>query len=252
MAAIDFPNSPTLNQEFTSGDRTWIWDSVRWLSKGTIVGADGADGIDGIYTPSDTPPENPVNGQPWLNTANGNLFIYWDNSWIQAVGATGATGVLSANNPLSYNATSKTISVLSSPTFAGSLSAPSQPMITGSLTNTTTTNGFANYFYPITNTGMTIGVDRITVPVAGNYLVNFNTITNLTTATRQDTQIYFNGTNQVSALSEDNGTGYHYRSASIVRTLSANDYIQFSSVNWYSNTLTGYVDWRTFSITKLS
>lgn len=25
MAAIDFPNAPTLNQEFTVGDRTWTW-----------------------------------------------------------------------------------------------------------------------------------------------------------------------------------------------------------------------------------
>lgn len=31
--AIDFPNSPTLNQEFTSGGTTWIWDGTKWNIK---------------------------------------------------------------------------------------------------------------------------------------------------------------------------------------------------------------------------
>jgi hypothetical protein len=33
MAAIDFPNSPSLNQEFSVGSKTWIWDGVSWNSK---------------------------------------------------------------------------------------------------------------------------------------------------------------------------------------------------------------------------
>jgi hypothetical protein len=32
MTAIDFPNSPTVNQEFTSGSRTWIWNGTVWNS----------------------------------------------------------------------------------------------------------------------------------------------------------------------------------------------------------------------------
>ena len=32
MAAIDFPNSPTLNQQFTSGDKTWVWNGSSWLA----------------------------------------------------------------------------------------------------------------------------------------------------------------------------------------------------------------------------
>jgi hypothetical protein len=30
--AIDFPNSPSLNDTFTVGDRTWTWDGTRWES----------------------------------------------------------------------------------------------------------------------------------------------------------------------------------------------------------------------------
>ena len=29
---IDFPDSPTLNQQFTAGDRTWTYDGTRWES----------------------------------------------------------------------------------------------------------------------------------------------------------------------------------------------------------------------------
>lgn len=32
MAAIDFPNSPTVGQIFTSGTRSWIWTGTVWDS----------------------------------------------------------------------------------------------------------------------------------------------------------------------------------------------------------------------------
>lgn len=35
MAAIDFPNNPSLNQEFTVGTRTWVWDGTSWNAKAT-------------------------------------------------------------------------------------------------------------------------------------------------------------------------------------------------------------------------
>lgn len=133
----------------------------------------------------------------------------------------------------------------------GHMILPSQPIISGSLTNTTNLNAAANNFSILTNIGFTVGADRITVPTAGNYLVTYNTISNSSTG-RVDAAIFFNGTNQVQTLTEDNGTGFHQRSMSVVRALAANDFIQFTNTNWYSNGTTGYVEWRTFSITKLS
>ena len=45
MAAIDFPNSPTVGQLFTVGSITWQWDGTVWRSQGTVVpGPAGADG----------------------------------------------------------------------------------------------------------------------------------------------------------------------------------------------------------------
>jgi hypothetical protein len=31
--AIDFPDDPVVNQEFTVGQRTWIWTGIAWKSK---------------------------------------------------------------------------------------------------------------------------------------------------------------------------------------------------------------------------
>jgi hypothetical protein len=37
MAAIDFPNSPTVGDTFTVGDLTWRWDGSVWQSEPTIL-----------------------------------------------------------------------------------------------------------------------------------------------------------------------------------------------------------------------
>jgi|688.fasta_scaffold499135_2 hypothetical protein len=42
--AINFPDSPTLNQQFSAAGRTWIWDGSTWANVGTdIVVADVTD-----------------------------------------------------------------------------------------------------------------------------------------------------------------------------------------------------------------
>ena len=37
MTAINVPDSPTVNQEFTANGRTWIWDGSVWNAKETTV-----------------------------------------------------------------------------------------------------------------------------------------------------------------------------------------------------------------------
>lgn len=36
--ALNFPNDPELNQEFTAAGVTYIWDGVKWTSKGSTSG----------------------------------------------------------------------------------------------------------------------------------------------------------------------------------------------------------------------
>ena len=37
MPAIDFPNSPTLNQIFSSGGKSWRWDGTAWVMVVSLV-----------------------------------------------------------------------------------------------------------------------------------------------------------------------------------------------------------------------
>ena len=133
---------------------------------------------------------------------------------------------------------------------AGNVMMPYQPYIYGSLTNISG-SGVANSFYTVSaRGGMAFSSDRITVPVGGVYHISFNTISDNTTG-RVDANILINGGVIVSMLSEDNVTGFHYKSGSITMLLAANDYIQFNNNDWYSSTNTGFVDWRTASVALL-
>lgn len=45
MTAIDFPNSPSVNDVFTVGDRSWKWDGTVWnMVQSTAVGPTGPTG----------------------------------------------------------------------------------------------------------------------------------------------------------------------------------------------------------------
>lgn len=46
MTAIDFPNSPSVNQTFTVGERTWKWTGTSWdvVATTVVTGATGATG----------------------------------------------------------------------------------------------------------------------------------------------------------------------------------------------------------------
>ena len=46
MAALNFPNNPSLNQVFTANDTTWRWDGRSWVRAN--LGTQGVQGIQGI------------------------------------------------------------------------------------------------------------------------------------------------------------------------------------------------------------
>ena len=131
---------------------------------------------------------------------------------------------------------------------AGRVTTPSQPHIHGS-PNNSSGSGIANVFYTAySRNTLSFSNSRVTVPVAGAYLINFNTISDTSTG-RVDATILINGGDFISALSEDNGQGFHQKSLSVVVNLSANDYIQVSNADWYSSLTTSYTSWKTLSIT---
>jgi hypothetical protein len=113
MAAIDFPNAPELNDEFTSGNTTWQWDGVSWNTIRTPIvgptGPTGATGADGIWANTSEAPASPEAGDAWFDPNTGGIFIYYDGYWVEAgaapigptgpAGATGPTGADGAAGP---------------------------------------------------------------------------------------------------------------------------------------------------------
>lgn len=83
--AIDFPNSPTLNQEFTSGGVVWKWDGSVWrLVRSSPTGPTGPTGAIGgaVYTFSTTTTDaDPGNGVVRYNhaTIGSVTTIFIDN-----------------------------------------------------------------------------------------------------------------------------------------------------------------------------
>lgn len=100
--AIDFPNSPTLDEQFTAGGNTWIWDGTAWTLQRIATGAQGPKGDTG-----DTGPAGPQ-GLQGLTGAQGAKGDTGDTGptgaqGIQGLkgdtGDTGATGATGAQGP---------------------------------------------------------------------------------------------------------------------------------------------------------
>jgi len=114
--AIDFPNSPSLNQSFTAGGSTWIWDGIAWTLQRITTGAQGPQGEVGPQGP--TGPTGPqgtsINVKASVATfallpatgnsandarivdADGDLYIWGGSSWTSAgqiVGPQGPQGI---------------------------------------------------------------------------------------------------------------------------------------------------------------
>lgn len=82
--AIDFPNSPTLNQIYTVGSRSWIWDGSTWNIYANVPNR---------YI-QDAPPSSPQSGDQWFESDTGRLFVYYDSVWVEIGNATDIAGAL--------------------------------------------------------------------------------------------------------------------------------------------------------------
>jgi hypothetical protein len=133
---------------------------------------------------------------------------------------------------------------------SGRVTMPYQSHVYGCPTNTGGSGNMNNFHTETSQGGMSVSGTAITVPVTGLYLVTFTTICDTTTG-RVDAAIVFSDGATISTLSETNGDGYHYRSASVVKKMSASDYVWFSNDDWYDYTNTGYSNWRTASVTLI-
>lgn len=126
--ALGFPSSPTLNQQYSIGTRTWTWNGKAWvlLNVGP-TGPTGANGFTGATGPTgqtgptgaidatvaSAPLGNATVGDLWFDDTTGIQYIYIEDGfdgftgWIEFAnpgmygptgprGATGSTGPLGA------------------------------------------------------------------------------------------------------------------------------------------------------------
>jgi hypothetical protein len=87
---INFPDNPSVNDEFQAQGRTWIWNGISWDAAVATIDA-------GKFIASTNAPENPQQGQGWFDPDTAQFFIYYDNAWIEVgptlTGPAGASGI---------------------------------------------------------------------------------------------------------------------------------------------------------------
>lgn len=74
--AIDFPNSPTVNQTFTSGSTTWVWDGTAWNLQTTTTASNDSMPVGSImWFAGSTAPTGWIlcNGATYTNSTYPNL-----------------------------------------------------------------------------------------------------------------------------------------------------------------------------------
>ena len=91
---LNFPNSPSLNDEYTFGGSTYTWN-------GSVWGVKAASAADGVHM-SDTAPANPVAGDMWWRTNDGRLYIYYEDidgaQWVEANSGLTPTGAVTVSS----------------------------------------------------------------------------------------------------------------------------------------------------------
>lgn len=95
---IDFPNSPQIDDTFTVGDQTWVWDGFVWR----ISIAQGATGPTGPTGPSVTGPTGPI-GATGPTGPTGSQGIQGVQGPTGPLGPTGSTGPTGATGPIFQN-----------------------------------------------------------------------------------------------------------------------------------------------------
>ena len=82
--AIDFPDSPSVDDQHTVGERSWRWTGVYWELTSTSS----------LFTASDTAPSSPTAGDIWFESSTGKTYIRYDSYWIEIGAASSYTDLI--------------------------------------------------------------------------------------------------------------------------------------------------------------
>lgn len=84
---LNFPNTPTLGQQYSLGPKSWQWDGVAWvlltISNLQVERAETAatTALSALVTNSPTPPVNPLPNREWIDSDTGKHY-----TWLEDVG----------------------------------------------------------------------------------------------------------------------------------------------------------------------
>lgn len=107
--AINFPNSPQLDDTYTEGNRSWRWNGRFWQATSATVGYTGSQGDQGesfrilgsVATVNDLPADSSgLPGDGYIIIDTGDLYIWDGSNWNnngRIVGYTGSRGATGAS-----------------------------------------------------------------------------------------------------------------------------------------------------------
>jgi hypothetical protein len=75
MAAINFPSSPSINDEFTDAGITWIWTGTEWNVVPSGGGGGGVESVTGFQV-DNTDPSNPIIEYPEAVERENNTVLF--------------------------------------------------------------------------------------------------------------------------------------------------------------------------------
>lgn len=157
---LDFPNSPTVNQEFTANGITWKYDGVAW---NIVSGGSG-------FRVSSGAPSSPALGDLWYESDSGEMFIYYDNQWVSpAVLATVGTSAIGTAQLATSAVTSPKIA---DGAITTSKLANGPTYVTTLPTSATAVNG-QEVYYVASSADNIIWHLRYNSSIAGNYKWEF-------------------------------------------------------------------------------
>jgi hypothetical protein len=72
--AINFPDAPSVNDVYSVGDRSWLWNGTYWEVRATPTQT---------FSVSDTAPGSPQSGDMWYRSDTSQTLIYYDSTWVE-------------------------------------------------------------------------------------------------------------------------------------------------------------------------
>ena len=72
--AINFPDSPSVDEIYSVGDKSWLWNGTYWEVQGSPTST---------FSASDTAPASPSVGDIWYRSDTSQTLIYYDSTWVE-------------------------------------------------------------------------------------------------------------------------------------------------------------------------